>query len=95
MEIVLKVDVRDTIDGELFVEAVMNVEKALVGSKVKEWMFIVEFYEDSRDYIEQIQVLENRFEFAESSELVQFTEESIIIASKDCKKERHTKWWLH
>ena len=98
MEIVLKVDAQDTMDVELFVEAVMNAEKAFVGSKVKEWIFIVEFDEYNRDnivYIEQIQVLENNFDFAASAELLQCTEESIIIASKDCKMERHTKWWLY
>ena len=94
MEIVLKVDVRDTINGDLFVEAVMNIEKALVGSKVKEWMFIVEFDDDYAIETEPIQVLENYFNFAASTELVQCTKESIITASKDCKMKRHTKWWL-
>ena len=96
MEVVLNVDIRTISDMEQFVQSVRDIVKTFDESKVMEWMFAMEFEncsdkQSNGDLI--LAALGDNTNFAGSAEVMSCTEESFVIASNDCSRERHDMWW--
>ena len=93
MEIVLNVGRRS--NERNFTRSVMDIVKALAGSKVKEWMFIAKLDEkdiNSRDKT-VLKSLRDSADLPISAELILSSTTGIVIASKNCTMKRHEMWW--
>ena len=93
MEIVLNVGSRS--NETYFTRSVMDIVKALAGSKVKEWMFIVKLeanYMDSNGKT-LLKTLRESADFPTSIELLSSPTAGVVIATKDCTMKRHEMWW--
>ena len=105
MEIALEVDIQTISNAEQFVKSVLYVTEAFIGSKLVEWMFIIEFKrvknadsddkggQDTTRHNAVLDALRESSILQASVELQCSTTKEIVIVSKDCVKERHEKWW--
>lgn len=93
MEIVLNVGSRS--NETYFTRSLMDIVKAFVGSKVKEWMFIVKL---EANYMGSngktlLRTLQESADFPTSAALLSSSTAGIVIATKDCTMKRHEIWW--
>ena len=102
MEITLCVQLWPLSDSDHILQPITDIVIAFVESKVKEWMFVVEFhYFDEKNEGKRKQQIQQYLNFLTNSkdfppttvDLKSCTMEEIVITSNDCSLQRHEIWW--
>ena len=102
MEIALTVEAaRGISDADDFVQSVMTIIKGFTECKMKEWMFVVEFWYDQADEDPNIKNVQKQLEaspnstnaFPSTVDMISCTTEELVITSNGCSMQRHKRWW--
>ena len=105
LEIGMSMEPYDMSDVDHIVQSVMKISNTFIGSKVKEWMFVVEFLYVEAGQDQNNEKLNQQKQEAlrnikhllpstvELNQLISCTIEALVIASKGCSMQRHERWW--